>query len=313
MKKVSLNRLISIIFMLLILAACEKEDMVINPDLTGTGQNSFEVPLLVQSDNITETNPETISPADRYVTVANHETLKYSYDKNGRLAWIFYYVNTADELAASNSQVVPAMTDRFEYNTNGRLALLLRSSHNSATDNPVIRKSYIYDRSGKLVQIITEKSELSVSNTDHLQIEQLFYTNTGLLYRKDVKTPDGKHYFLYKHDENNRLKIEALFTPEGAAKYYCVFNYDAYDNVAWKEYFYPNSTTDAVSGWIEKFEYDRNPNPYKDMKLPVSSLFENMDVISGNNFTMIANPIKTVYFRYKYEINGYPILRVRFE
>lgn len=272
------------------------------------------VPDIVIEDKVLQEYAEISQYHEDYIT--------YTYDRYGRLFCINYFKRNSG--IASNSsdaaQRYVYMQDRFMYNAAGRLSELLRYSRTYSTQMTyvTVRKSYAYNGAGQLSEIGTQW----LSGTgERERIEYLYYDQLGNMVKRVVRDPDGKPYAIkYTYDRSDRLiRIEGYHDESSALRFVCELYYDARNNISRKEFYYPSplavSVADVVRKWVVHYKYDADINPFRDLNLPVSSLFEWMDLISPGNVSAIifnnGSTNRAVFYKYRYNDFGYPILRLR--
>jgi len=307
----------------LVVMACEKESLTYNEDreadglkmATLPGDTSISViPDIVIDDSVLQNNA--------FVSQYCEDFLTYTYDRAGRLAYINYIKrNTPQPVSSSDiaSRYV-YMQDKFVYSNTGKLIELTRFNlaYNSFLTSIMVTKSYKYNQSGKLAVIITRWPN---SPAGWEKTEYLYYDNLGNMVEKIIKDPDnGLYKFIYSYDKENRLIRMAGYGDESSRLHFvCNLFYDSMDNIERKEFYYPYpwaaSVNDVERRWVVYYKYDNCLNPFRDFKLPVSSLFEWMDVISPSNITAISfnsNSIdRVVFYKYRYNTPNYPVLRYR--
>ena len=307
----------------LAVTACEKESFTNNEDAESGNQKMAAeledtsisvIPDVVVNDSVLLNNA--------FVSQYCEDFLTYSYDRYGRLAYINYIKRST--LQPVSSSVVSSryvyMRDKFVYGFAGKLVELIRFNLtvNSSQVSIMVTKSFKYNKSGKLAVIITRRPYSPVAWE---QTEYLYYDNLGNMVEKIVKEPYNSLYkFIYSYDKENRLIRLAGYRDEASRLHFiCDLYYDNLDNIERKEFYYPYpwaaSVNDVVRKWVVYYKHDNCFNPFRDFKLPVSSLFEWMDVISPANITAISfnnNPVdRVVYYKYRYNTMNYPVLRYR--
>jgi hypothetical protein len=182
----------------------------------------------------------------------------------------------------------------------------------------MIKISYKYNKGGQLINIITRRPN---SPIEWQKTEYLYYDKLGNMVEKIIKESYHEAYkFIYSYDKENRLiKIAGYRDETSCLHFICDLFYDNRDNIERKEFYYPSplaiSVNDVIRKWVVYYKYDNCFNPFKDLKLPVSSLFEWMDLISPSNITAISFDNSTidrvVFYKYKYNNLDYPVLRYR--
>jgi hypothetical protein len=322
MKKANL-KLIFILLVFAIALACEQDNFtdseMVLPESdylksVESDTSIADVPDIVVNDSVLSD----LALVSQY----RENLLTYTYDKWGRLECINYAAKAAVSGSEGNNAVprFVYMRDKFLYNNTGRLVELQRSGY---TEKPQITrlemvKLYKYNAKGQLEQIITRRSALSYKWD---QFEFLYYDQAGNMIRKLVKAPDRPAcIFSYLYDRSNRLiTITGFSNNASRLRFRCDLFYDNFNNIERKEFYYPLpwavSVNDVVRKWVVYYKYDNNNNPFRDLKLPVSSLFEWMDLISPSNIRAVAFDNGTidrmVFYKYRYNALGYPILRYR--
>jgi hypothetical protein len=308
---------------LALIIACEK-------DVLNNKEDFGDDPSLKQAmveDTTLETTSDiviedTILQNYAFISQYFEDYLTYTYDRAGRLAYVNYVKrNIISPVSTSDvSARYVYMRDKFVYGNTGRLMELERYNltYNSAITSLVVKKSYRYNKEGQLVSIITCKPS---SRTAWEKVEYLYYDELGNMVEKIIKDPySGLRKLIYSYDKENRLIRIAGYIDNRACLYFiCDLFYDSRDNIERKEFYYPAitaaSVNDVIRKWNVYYRYDDAYNPFKDLKLPVSSLFEWMDVISPSNITAISfdnNTVnKVVFYRYRYNSHYYPVLRYR--
>jgi len=308
---------------LILIIACEK-DVLNNKEDYGEDTSLKQAmvddtTLEVVSDIVID---DTILQNYAFVSQYFEDYLTYTYDRAGRLAYVNYVKrNMISPVVTSDVAArYVYMRDKFVYGNTGRLMELERYNliYSSTVTNLMMRKSYKYNKEGQLVSIITCKPG---SRSDWEKIEYLYYDELGNMVEKIIKDPDsGLRKLIYSYDKENRLIRIAGYSDDRACLYFiCNLFYDNRDNIERKEFFYPTitaaSVNDVIRKWTIYYRYDDAYNPFKDLKLPVSSLFEWMDVISPGNITAVSfdnNTVdKVVFYRYRYNSHDYPVLRYR--
>jgi hypothetical protein len=142
------------------------------------------------------------------------------------------------------------------------------------------------------------------------------------MIKKLIREPNQPTlYFSYSYDKSNRLiRIACHFNEIAHLHFVCDLFYDNNDNIERKVFYYPmlpaaTNVNDVIRKWTVYYKYDLYSNPFRDLKLPVSSLFEWMDLISPNNITAIffdnGTIDRMVFYRYRYNNAGYPVIRYR--
>jgi hypothetical protein len=252
--------------------------------------------------------------------------LTYTYDRWGRLDYINYF-RRLPALQLNDAACFPGhvyMRDKFVYGNTGRLVELLRYS-SIFTDNTcpsatnlIVLKTYIYNATGQLAEIHTRRPNNQVTWE---KVEYLYYDRSGNMVRRLVKLPDHRPYaFSYLYDKSNRLvRITGYNDENTCLRFVCNLYYDNRNNIERKEFYYPSplatSAADMIRKWVVFYKHDRYNNPFYDFRLPVSSLFEWMDIVSPSNITAISfeNDVadRAVFYRYRYNNLGYPVVRYR--
>jgi len=304
--------------------ACEKENLTESKTL----QPEEELLKSLEGDTAIADVPDvvvddTILREQALVSQCHENLLTYTYDRSGRLDYISYIrKNTITPEADVN--LVPRyayMRDKFVYGNSGQLMELHRFS---ITEYPQITridlvKYFKYNSAGQLEQIITRRPDASYKWD---RFEFLYYDQSGNMVRKLIKEPNRPTvYFSYSYDKLNRLIRIACYSNELTSLHFiCDLFYDNYDNIERKEFYYPvlptaTSVNDMIRKWVVHYKYDTFNNPFKDLKLPVASLFEWMDLVSPNNIRAISfdngSIDRMVFYKYRYNNAGYPILRYR--
>lgn len=256
------------------------------------------------------------------VSQNREDFIYYVYDRSGRLTGLNYYRRNTDPAtdAAETASVDSYMSDRFEYNPAGRLAEMVRYARSTGLrpNEIVMIRSYLYDKNGNLVVIATKRpdSDISRAKTEHLE-----YDSLGQMIRKTVKQAGvAVRLYKYAYDKAGLLVNIACYRVNANLPcYFCKLNYDNRGNIESKEFFYPlpmaASIQDVYRKWVVKYRYDTYYNPFREFKLPVSSLNEWMDLISPGNMTAAyfndGSTSKAVFYKYRYNDLGYPVLRAR--
>lgn len=323
MKKANLKFLL-FVSLLSLAIACEKENLTENENLQP--EDSFLKSL--EGDTSISDVPDVVVDDTILMVQAlvsqNHENLlTYTYDRSGRLDYISY-IRKCSVTPASDDNLVPRyayMRDRFVYGNSGQLAELHRYTLTEKPQETSLNlvKYFKYNSIGQLEQIITRRPDVSYKWD---KFEYLFYDPSGNMIRKLVREPDQPAlYFSYSYDKSNRLVRVTGYTSEiNRLRFVCDLFYDSFDNIERKEFYYPMMTTaattnDVVRKWVVYYKYDNYNNPFKDLKLPVASLFEWMDLVSPNNIRAIlfdnGSMDRMVYYKYRYNNAGYPVLRYR--
>ncbi|MBN2480982.1 MAG: hypothetical protein JXB19_04520 [Bacteroidales bacterium] len=303
--------------------ACEQDDLTDDEydqmhsgDLKSvtTDTTMVVVPDIVVEDSILITHASVSQYREDYIT--------YTYDRYGRLFNINYFRRNIG-ITTSAADIAPRyvyMQDRFVYNNAGRLAEILRYDRTNTPQltNVRVRKNYKYNTAGQLAVIVTNWPNAA---EDREKIEYLYYDKTGNMVKKAVKEPDRPpYYFTYTYDRSGRLvKIAGYHDESDVLQFICHLYYDNRNNIERKAFYYPAplaaSVNDVIRKWVVYYKYDNAINPFRDFNLPVSSLFEWMDVISPNNVTAIVfdngSLERAVCYKYRYNNFGYPVLRLR--
>jgi len=306
-----------------VVMACEKEVP------TGIGVNDEDVANLnalpedtsitVIADIVVE---DSVLQKNASVSQCSEDFLTYSYDRGGRLAYINYIRRNALQPGTANSLSARYvyMRDKFVYSNTGKLAELVRFglTYNSSVTGIITTRSYKYNKVGKLAVIVTRTMNRPV---DWVKTEYLYYDNLGNMVEKIVNEPVSRPIkYIYSYDKENNLTRIALYRDNASGlQFICDLFYDSKGNIERKEFFYPRpwaaSVNDVVRKWVVFYRYDDCYNPFRDFKLPVSSLFEWMDVISPANITAISlnnDPVAlSVHYKYRYNNLNYPVLRYR--
>ncbi len=323
MKKANLKFLL-ILSVLSLAIACEKENLTESE--TPQPEDGFLKSL--ERDSTISDVPDvvvddTVLMDQALVSQCHENLLTYTYDRSGRLDYISY-IRKCAITPVSDENLVPRyayMRDRFVYGNSGRLVELHRytlTEKPQATSLNLV-KYFKYNSIGQLEQIITRRPDVSYKWD---KFEYLFYDQSGNMIRKLVREPEQPAlYFSYSYDKSNRLVRITGYTNEfNRFRFVCDLFYDSYDNIERKEFYYPvmptaTSVNDVVRKWIVYYKYDNYSNPFKDLKLPVASLFEWMDLVSPNNIRAIlfdnGSIDRMVYYKYRYNNAGYPVLRYR--
>jgi hypothetical protein len=308
---------------LVLIIACEK-DVLNNKEDYGDDPSLKQAmiedtTLEVVNDIVVD---DTILQSHALVSQYCEDYLTYTYDRAGRLVYVNYIKRNLISPVIS-SDVAPRyvyMRDKFVYSNTGKLMELQRYNlaYNSTITSLVMKKSYKYNKGGQLISIITSKPN---SRIEWEKIEYLYYDELGNMVEKIIRQSYNRMFkFIYSYDKENRLiKIIGYQEDKTYLYFMCNLFYDSRDNIERKEFYYPvitaASVNDVIRKWVVYYRYDDAFNPFKDLKLPVSSLFEWMDVISSGNITAISfdsNTInKVVFYRYRYNSLYYPVLRYR--
>jgi len=322
MKKANLNFLV-FLSVLILAFACEKDNITetetIQPEdellKSLAGDVSIEdVPDIVVDDTILRDHAS-VSQYREYL-------LTYTYDRSNRLEYISY-IRRNSITPVTNTERFPgyvSMRDKFNYSNDGRLIELVRYRilEKPQICNLELTKTFKYNSLGQLVQIITRKPNISYKWD---KLEFLYYDNRGNMVRKLVRVANlpALCYF-YSYDRADRLvKIAGYTTVINRLHFICDLFYDQYNNIQRKDFYFPlaeaSNVQDAVKKWSVNYRYDSCNNPFRDLKLPVSSLFEWMDVISPSNITAISfdngSVDRSVFYAYRYNNLKYPVLRCR--
>ena len=323
MKKANLKFLL-FLSLLSLAIACEKENLTEseNPQPEDSFLKSLEGDTSI-SDVPDVVVDDTILKVQALVSQNHENLLTYTYDRSGRLDYISY-IRKCAITPASDDNLVPRyayMRDRFVYGNSGQLAELHRYTLTEKPQETSLNlvKYFKYNSIGQLEQIITRRPDVSYKWD---KFEYLFYDPSGNMIRKLVREPDQPAlYFSYSYDKSNRLVRVTGYTSEiNRLRFVCNLFYDSFDNIERKEFYYPMMTTaattnDVVRKWVVYYKYDNYNNPFKDLKLPVASLFEWMDLVSTNNIRAIlfdnGSLDRMVYYKYRYNNAGYPVLRYR--
>ncbi len=302
--------------------ACEQDELTDDDHDWAYGdfpKSGVEDTLTIVPDIVVE---DTVLLKHATVSQYRENYITYAYDRYGRLYNINYFRRN-NAITTDAEDVAPDyvyMRDRFIYNNAGRLAEILRYNRTDSPQltNVLIRKSYKYDAGGRLSVIVTSWPNAAA---DMERIEYLYYDDMGFMVRKVIKEPNGFPYFFsYKYDRSGKLiRITGYRGESNALQFVCFLYYDNRNNIERKTFYYPSpiasSTDDVVRKWVVHYKYDNARNPFRDFRLPVSSLFEWMDVISPNNIAAIVfdngTSERAVFYKYRYNNIGYPILRVR--
>lgn len=323
MKKANL-KFMFIVSVLILTVACEKENLTESV----TPQPEEELLKSLEGDTAIADVPDvvvddTILRDQALVSQCHESLLTYTYDRSGRLDYISYIRKCAITPVADVNTLTRCvyMRDKFVYGNSGQLMELHRFSitEKPQTTRLDLVKYFKYNSAGQLEQIITRRPDVSYKWD---RFEFLYYDQSGNMVRKLIKTPNqATQYFSYSYDKDNRLIRIACYTNEfSGLRFVCNLFYDMYDNIERKEFYFPmfpatTNVNDVVRKWVVHYKYDSYNNPFKDLKLPVSSLFEWMDLISPNNIGAIlfdnGSMDRMVFYRYRYNHAGYPVLRYR--
>ncbi len=308
---------------LAIAVACEKEAMIEsdNPPSEAELLKSLETDTAIS--DIPDVVVEDSVLTDQALVSQYHENLlTYTYDRSGRLDYISYFRRCAIT-PASDVNLVPRyifMRDKFIYNSSGQLAELQRFS---LTEKPQICsmgivKYYKYNSAGKLEQIITRRPNASYKWD---RLEFLYYDQSGNLVRKLIRGANMLPVCLiYAYDKPGRLvSITCFINGFTRPGFVCNLFYDSFNNIERKEFYYPlpaaTSVNDVFRKWVVYYKFDVYNNPFRNLKLPVGSLFEWMDLISPDNITAImfdnGTVERMVHYKYRYNDAGYPVVRYR--
>ena len=322
--KTKTSKLVVILSGLTLVIACEKENLTSTVENEEKSAGQVNVPVkdsvLSQVPDIVIDDPDLQNNA--LVSQCGEDYLTYLYDRYGRISSI-RYVNRNARVPAASSDLIfrnVYMVDRFVYNNSGRLSELIRFNPqiNSSPNTLMIIKNYRYDRWGKLILITTRKPG---GPFDWNRTEYLYYDRSGNMIKKMVREFNGQlHYFSYEYDKSNRLiRISAYQDAASVLRFICDLFYDSNDNIERAEFYYnsplASNARDMIRKWVVYYKYDDHYNPFRDLKLPVLSLFEWMDLISPANITAISfqNGIadRMVFYKYRYNNLGYPLIRYR--
>jgi hypothetical protein len=313
-------------FILALALACEKEDFtfegVKEKSATGDFSKREDTTIPVLPDILIEDSTLCIHAS---VSQLNEDYLTYLYNRAGKVAVINYfkrYAVTSASITAVTARK-PYMSDRFIYDNTGKLIELSRLdlTFNPSVTNFRMVKKYKYGTAGLLTEIITQKPG---SPVEWEKNELLYYDKSGRLTSRIVKESyQPLYYFKYGYDDLNRLISIAGYQDDASQKnFVCNLFYDNRNNIERKEFFYlslPTASSDMVIRWVVYYKYDGFRNPFKNLRLPVSSLFDWMDVVSPCNITSISfnnsytdnNIDRFVMYKYRYNSMGFPVMRYR--
>jgi hypothetical protein len=304
--------------------ACSKEDLTEEEYITADADFTKSVTAdssMTSMPDIFIDDPVLAGHAS--VSQNREDFIAYTYDRYNRLFTINYFRRN-DGLVSSATDAASMtlyMQDRFIYSNTGRLVELLRYVRSIAEPQMTVvsvAKSYSYNKDGTLGLITTKwpgNPEMSE------KYEYLEYDNMQHMIKRTVKqTSQSVIYYKYIYDRSGRLIQMAGFIEKGPVPlFYCDIFYDNRNNIERKDFYYPSPAASVVNNmyraWVVKYKYDSYFNPFKDFGIPVSSLFEWMDLISPANITAIHfgnDPAgNSVFYSYKYNNLGYPVLRMR--
>ncbi|MFO7658738.1 MAG: hypothetical protein R6W78_16885 [Bacteroidales bacterium] len=303
MKKLQMTTLMAAIALFAFMAAsCEKENVeMTGPDSLKSSYSAGDTVFIDDPGLATDLFSNNGEPEQSIYAFT-----KYDYDHGGKLIKMNYFKNPVTDNVSNTDR--PFMVDEFIYENN-RLGVMLRQYYNMEGLDVVttIRKTLTYDRSGRLVEIITEKTNGQSVSRKH---EVLAYDEIGNMVKK-VVMGEGISYF-YEYDKSRRLIRMTEYNKPGNIHFVCHFTYDNRDNILYKKFYFPvvsNDGENIVKRYIVKFDYDDHPSPYKKMRLPYLTLHEETDLLSNNNYTRIATPDKEVLFKYEYNLEKFPAVR----
>jgi len=318
----------------LIAVSCEKE----YPAENETIESDDELLKSLADDSTLEIAPD-ISITDSIlqdhasVSQCREHLLSYTYDRWNRLDRISYITRNA-VISTANSDRFPGfihMQDKFIYSNDGRLSQLIRYRmfEKPGICRPELTKTYTYNASEQLVKIITKRADLTnIWN----KVEYLSYDNRGNMVKRVVTIASIRaSWYEYIYDRSDRLvRIIGYMAPMPVVsnaetdatkfiRFICDIHYDVQNNIERKDFYYPfrqtTSVNDVTRNWSVYYKYDEGNNPFHDLKLPVSSLLEWMDVISPSNISAISfdngTIERSVFYSYRYNNLMYPVLRYR--
>jgi hypothetical protein len=306
-----------------VILACEQDNFTDSE--TGLSEDAFL--KSVESDTSIADVPDIVVDDsvlldEALVSQYRENLLTYTYNRWGRLDCINYVAKATISGPAETNAVhrFVYMRDKFVYDNTGRLTELQRWSFTESPQitRPELTKLYKYNAKGQLEQIITRKLGQSYKWD---QFEFLYYDLSGNMIRRLVKSPNQQpRYFSYLYDKSNRLiSITGYSNEASRLRFRCDLFYDNVNNIERKEFYFPlpwaANANDVLRKWVVYYRYDTCNNPFRDLKLPVSSLFEWMDLLSPANICAIAfyneTADRAVFYKYRYNALGYPVLRYR--
>ena len=288
--------------------ACEKDLNYSDAEITLEEKSA----MITESSEIIDDDALANEILDIQTEPANaiNDMVRYEYNKRNLLVKM-HYVKHPDLITPTSAQAGRIIkTDEFFYDKN-RLTGLTRVFHIPVVSTdvapPTIKKQYLYDRSGRLTDII---SKITHGQSVKIRHELLRYNNAGQMVKKVFRGEEIS--LLYEYDRSGKLvKVSEYFKRQ--LRMITMFGYSDNGNVIWKNMFRPATTDAAIDRFyrgIIKYEYDSNRNPFLTIKLPYGSLFESMDEISNNNYTRIATPWREIRYKYEYSlITGFPVAR----
>jgi hypothetical protein len=311
-KNIVFKPMLSAFFLLVVMAACEKDEMIPGPEVNDEAKSA----TLTDQSKITNDDALALEMMNLQIepVSAVNDLVKYEYHGT-RPAKLNYYKRPVNTTTDAVSALKLVQTDEFTYDKNERLSSLSRVNYNVTTAavkvSPTILKKYVFDRSGRISEIFITKSDVSSNSMRH---EYLKYNEAGQMVKKSVEGLDIS--FSYEYDKNGDLVRELEYHRNLVTKI-TLFFYTPEGNVMYKQFLWPlsavSNTTDFRGG-IVKYEYEPGPNPFKWMKVPYGTLFESMDELSNHNYIRIATPWKEVRYKYEYSmLTGFPLVRYTIE
>jgi hypothetical protein len=308
-KKIAYKPVLALFFILVMMAGCEKNELIPEQESDAEAKSA----TLTDQSKITSDDALALEMLNLQIepVSAVNDLVKYEYF--GTLpAKLNYFKRPVNPTTDAASAFVLVQTDKFTYDKSNRLTALARVFYNITTSNavvlPSILKKYVYDRSGRISEIITSKSDGTTEII--VRHEFLSYNSAGQLGKKAVKGLNN--IFYYEYDKSGNLVRETEFF-NNLVKRITLFFYTPEGNVMYKRFLRPNLTAANVTDFLEgivKYEYEPGPNPFKWMKVPFGTLFESMDELSNHNYIRVATPSQEVRYKYEYSmLTGFPMVR----
>jgi hypothetical protein len=296
-------------FLLIMMAGCEKNEIVPEMEVEAEAKSA----TLTDQSKITNDDALALEMMNLQIEPVStvNDLVKYEY--SGTLpAKLNYFIRPVKPTTDAASALVLVQTDKFTYDKSNRLTALARVFYNITTSaaiaQPSILKKYVYDRSGRISEIITSKSD--GTNESIVRHEFLSYNSAGQLGKKAVKGLNN--IFYYEYDKSGNLVRETEFFNNLVIRI-TLFFYTPEGNVMYKRFLRPNLTVSNTADFQEgiiKYEYEPGPNPFKWLKVPYGTLFESMDELSNHNYIRVATPRKEVWYKYEYSmLTGFPMVR----
>jgi len=308
-KNIAFKPMLALFFILGMMAGCEKNEVIPEMEVEAEAKSA----TLTDQSKITNDDAFSLEMMNLQVepVSAVNDLVKYEYSGT-RPAVLNYYKRLVKPATDAVNPFVLVQTDKFTFDKSNRLTALARVFYNITTSaakvQPAILKKYVYDRSGRISEIITTKSDgTSESIVRH---EYLSYNSAGQLGKKAVKGLNNLLY--YEYDKSGNLVRETEYF-NNLVKKITLFFYTPEGNVMYKQFLRPLPTAsimDVYKGGIVKYEYEPGPNPFKWLKVPYGTLFESMDELSNHNYIRVATPSKEVWYKYEYSmLTGFPMVR----